>query len=308
MMFFRKTGIDPDFYRHVKCSPKGDSVRRAQPGYRPDGSFLEGKCVLDLGCGMGRFADVAREYAREVVGLDFSGAVDTARCRYGHYDNLHFVQGDILSPPFAEGRFDFVYSLGVLHHTRRTSLAFQQAAALCAQGGHLAIWVYPPAFWNDVIRGTVARTLRLVTKRFSPRQLHAFCLALYPLGRLQMFMAGKRWTKILGSPLFLVPVPRDQDGRSVDLGVIYDYYSPQYIWTHTAEEVFDWYLESGFEEVRILPVATAVLGRKGPRPLPRGTVLPGSAAADSAATNRIGKADVASPVSGCEAIEEGRRG
>ncbi len=264
MLFFRKTGIDPDFYRHVKFSPNGDSVIDAHPGYRPDGGLLNGKWALDLGCGMGRFADIARDYAREVVGLDMSLAVNTARSRYGQYRSVHFIQGDILSPPFRQGSFDFVYSLGVLHHTRSTILAFRQAASLCRPGGHLAVWVYPPGYWNDVIRGSIAKGLRLVTKRLSPRQLHVFCLALYPLGLLQLLLARRWWCKILGSPFFLVPVPRDQERRRVDLGVIYDYYSPHYIWTHTTEEVFDWYLESGFDEVRILPVETALIGRKGP--------------------------------------------
>ena len=262
MLFFRKTGIDPDFYRHVKFSRNGDSVIDSPPGYRPDGGLLSGKWALDLGCGMGRFADVARDYAREVVGLDMSLAVDTAQSRYGQYRNVHFIQGDILSPPLRRESFDFVYSLGVLHHTSSTWLGFQKAASLCRPGGHLAVWVYPPGYWNGAIRGGVAKTLRLFTKRLSPRQLHAFCALLYPLGALQLRLATRKWSKLLGSLFFLVPVPRDQVRGRVDLGVIYDYYSPHYVWTHTSEEVFEWYLESGFDDVRILPVETALIGRK----------------------------------------------
>lgn len=264
MLFFRKTGIDPDFYRKVKFSRNGDSLIEAHSGYRPDGGLLSGKWALDLGCGMGRFADVARDYAREVVGLDMSLAVDRARSLYGQYGNVHFVQGDILSPPLRRESFDFVYSLGVLHHTSSTQLGFRQAASMCRPGGHLAVWVYPPSYWNGALRGAVARTLRLFTRRLSPMQLHFFCVLLYPLGALQLRLAARKWSKLLGSPFFLVPVPRDQQRRRIDMGVIYDYYSPHYVWTHTPGEVFDWFLENGFDDVRILPVETAIIGRKAP--------------------------------------------
>lgn len=262
LLFFRKTGIDEDFYAVLKNASKGDSMTVTQSSYQPNGQLLKGKLILDVGCGMGRFAAIARDYAREVVGFDVSTAVDEAQSRYGHHPNIQFVQGDILHPPFRHGAFDFVYSLGVLHHTECTARAFQQAASLCRSGGHLAVWVYPPGYWNDAIRGSVAKALRLVTGRLSPQRLHTFCRLLHPLGRLQVFLARSRWTKILGSPFFLIPVPRDQVRGRVDLGVIYDYYSPRYIWTHTAAEVFDWYVENGFKEIRILPVETAVLGRK----------------------------------------------
>ena len=266
LLFFRKTGIDPAIYRALKNASKGDSLSPMPSGYEPSGDFLEGKLTLELGCGMGRFAAIARDYAREVVALDLSAAVDVARERYGRLPNLHFVQGDILDPPLRYGSFDFVYSLGVLHHTRSTSRAFREASSLCKPGGHVAVWVYPPSYWNDVIRGSIAKTLRLVTARLSPWLLHLFCCLLYPLGKLQTWLARSRWGKILGGPFFLVPVPRDQERGKIDLGVIYDYYSPHYIWTHPAEEVFDWYVENGFDEIRILPVPTAVIGRKGKTP------------------------------------------
>ncbi len=262
LLFFRKTGIDPAIYRALKNNSKGDSLSPVPSGYEPSGEFLEGKLALELGCGMGRFAAIARDYAREVVALDLSGAVDVARRQYGHLPNLHFVQGDILDPPLRHASFDFVYSLGVLHHTRSTSTAFREASSLCKPGGHVAVWVYPPSYWNGVIRGSVAKTLRLVTARLSPSLLHVFCWLLYPLGKLQMWLARSRWRKILGAAFFLVPVPRDQERGEVDVGVIYDYYSPHYIWTHPAEEVYDWYVDNGFDEIRILPVPTAVIGRR----------------------------------------------
>ena len=36
----------------------------------------EGKWVLDAGCGMGRFAEIALKIGAQVVALDYSNAVD----------------------------------------------------------------------------------------------------------------------------------------------------------------------------------------------------------------------------------------
>lgn len=262
LTFFRKTGIDPALYSAIAKLPRADTLSMMDDGYRPRGDFLHGKRVLEVGCEMGRFMAVACDHAREVIGIDISSSVDVARKLYGHLPNIHLVQGDILHAPLREEAFDFVYSIGVLHHTPDTYAAFREAAKLCKPRGDFAVWVYPPSYWSDPIRGTVAKTLRLLTRRLSPRLLHVFCSFLYPLGKLQVALAENTWTKLLGSPFFLIPVPRDQERHSVDMGVIYDYYSPYYIWTHTSEEVFDWFCLGGFKDIRILPVATAVTGRK----------------------------------------------
>jgi SAM-dependent methyltransferase len=52
--------------------------------------------------------------------MDLSDAVETAYANLGKMPNVHVVQGDIYHPPFARpeggGPFDFIYSIGVLHH------------------------------------------------------------------------------------------------------------------------------------------------------------------------------------------------
>ena len=84
-------------------------------------AFFKDKLVLDAGCGIGRHAFFAAAYgAKEVIGIDLSDAVDTAFENVGHLPNAHIVQADIYDPPFrratAGGDFDFIYSIGVLHH------------------------------------------------------------------------------------------------------------------------------------------------------------------------------------------------
>src|SRR5512133_3413488 len=49
---------------------------RRKTGLRPED--LKGKLVLDVGCGMGRFAEVATRWGARVVGIDLSAAAEVA--------------------------------------------------------------------------------------------------------------------------------------------------------------------------------------------------------------------------------------
>lgn len=72
--------------------------------------------VADLGCGIGRWAHFLAPRCREIVLVDFSEAIFVAKRNLADRPNALFFMGDILALPFARGSFDFVYSLGVLHH------------------------------------------------------------------------------------------------------------------------------------------------------------------------------------------------
>jgi ubiquinone/menaquinone biosynthesis C-methylase UbiE len=96
---------------------------------------MNGKWVLDVGCGSGRFAEVALSSGAHVVALDYSSAVDACYTNLRHHENLHVIQGDIYSLPFAPSTFSFVYSLGVLQHTPDVAKAFATLPPIVSGGG-----------------------------------------------------------------------------------------------------------------------------------------------------------------------------
>jgi SAM-dependent methyltransferase len=77
---------------------------------------LNGKRVVDLGCGMGRWAHYLAPHCREMVLVDFSEAIFVARRNLRRRDNVLFFMGDVTDLPFHRPYADFLYSLGVLHH------------------------------------------------------------------------------------------------------------------------------------------------------------------------------------------------
>ena len=104
-----------------------------------------GKLILDAGCGTGRHTfHMAQSGAREVVAMDFSQAIEVAARNNRANPNTHFVQADIYHPPFLPGTFDFVYSLGVLHHLPDPEKGFRTLLPLLKAGNYMNIYLY----WN----------------------------------------------------------------------------------------------------------------------------------------------------------------
>jgi hypothetical protein len=77
-----------------------------------------------VGCGAGRFAEVALKAGVKLVALVYSSAVDACYANLKNHPNLHVVQGDFYALPFALCEFPFVYSLDVLQHTPDVAKAF----------------------------------------------------------------------------------------------------------------------------------------------------------------------------------------
>jgi SAM-dependent methyltransferase/uncharacterized protein YbaR (Trm112 family) len=98
-----------------------------------------GRSLLDVGCSWGRWTVAAANRGYNAVGIDPSlGAVMAAR-RVARELGVaaHFVVGDARHLPFADGRFDCVYSYSVFQHLSRpdAAAAVGQVGRVLARGG-----------------------------------------------------------------------------------------------------------------------------------------------------------------------------
>lgn len=138
---FRRTQLD---------SVTGQPISRdrffGQSGWPP--SEMRNGWTLDLGCGAGRFAEVALGTGTRLVAVDYSNAVDACRQNLGRHPQLDVVQADVYHLPFAQRRFDFVYCFGVLQHTPDVHAAFVALAQQVVSGGHIAVDLYPQLALN----------------------------------------------------------------------------------------------------------------------------------------------------------------
>ncbi len=229
---------------------------RRRTGFQPED--LAGKLVLDVGCGMGRFAEVATRWGARVVGIDLSLAAEVAARNLADRDAAIF-QADVFRLPFAPESFDFIYSIGVLHHTPDCERAFKMLPALLKPGGRIAIWLY--SRYNAWYR--MSDIYRKATRRMPPRVLHALCYGVVPLYGMHQVL---RRIPVVGRPAssalgYLIPMAfhRNRRWRILDT---FDWYSPWYQSKHTYEEVFRWFESCGLDELKVVEQPISVQGHR----------------------------------------------
>jgi SAM-dependent methyltransferase len=242
-----------EWNRHKKTqlddttSRESEETFRQKTGLGPDD--VDDKLVLDVGCGMGRFADVVSRWGGKVIGIDLSLAVEAAYANLGGRENVRILQADLFHLPFRPGTFDIVYSLGVLHHTPDCEKAFRQLVPFVRPGGRVCIWLYGKMGpWEHF-----ARLYRKLTVRMPKRLLHALChLAIpwYHVCRLPL-VGDLLWTVF---PISRHPNP---DWRVLDT---FDWYSPQYQSLHTFPEVYRWFRSEGLVDITLLDFPVALAG------------------------------------------------
>jgi len=214
---------------------------------------LRGKMVLDIGCGMGRYSDVVSRWGATVVGVDLTSAVDAAQGNIGSRGNVNLAQADVFKLPFADKTFDYIFSLGVLHHTPDTKAAFNQLPRLLKPGGKIAIWVYSTNLrrWS-----WTSDTYRHLTTRLPKRVLYALCHVAIPWYHVCKLPVVGRYAGVL------LPISADarREWRVLDT---FDWYSPTYQWKHSYEDVRDWFERQGLIDLRRLDFPTSMQGTRG---------------------------------------------
>jgi len=110
---------------------------------------LTGKRFLDAGCGSGLFSLAAlRLGAKEVVSFDIDE--ESVACakylfeHYGPFPHWHIITGSALDTDFLcnIGKFDIVYSWGVLHHTGNMCKALDSITIPVKKNGYLFVSIY----------------------------------------------------------------------------------------------------------------------------------------------------------------------
>jgi 2-polyprenyl-3-methyl-5-hydroxy-6-metoxy-1,4-benzoquinol methylase len=86
--------------------------------------FIQGKIILDAGCGAGRFADELAQNGAKVIACDISGAVDACKKTvddpHGYSPNrvtVTVIQANLLALPFKQNVFDAIHCADVIQHT-----------------------------------------------------------------------------------------------------------------------------------------------------------------------------------------------
>jgi len=219
--------------------------------------FFHGKRVLDAGSGMGRHTYYLARYARDVVAIDLGEAIRVTAGNTGGLANVHLFQADIDHPPFCQESFDFVCSIGVLHHLPDPEAGFRSLTALLRSGGILHVYLYwaleDAPMWKRALLALVT-ALRRLTIRL-PYSLLERLAWIVAAGAYLSFCLPYRYLSRYSITHLLVkdfPLQRyAKDGFRVCWNDQFDRLSAPIEHRYTRKEVFDLFTRAGLVDVRI---------------------------------------------------------
>jgi SAM-dependent methyltransferase len=110
-------------------------------------NFFSSRIVVDAGCGNGRYINILNRIAvpppKLIIGIDLSESIFVAARNCAKFDNVIFIKMNLnLIDKILREPVDYVYSIGVLHHTPDAQEAFNHLAQCLKPGGFLSVYLY----------------------------------------------------------------------------------------------------------------------------------------------------------------------
>jgi SAM-dependent methyltransferase len=149
--------------KNVKRTPSEDAATLGEPSYVWRSGQerrlqlirryvpLEGKWILDVGCGIGTYVKRFRDFSPHVYGID----VSAKRLADSTMPNLVAAAGEAL--PFGETTFDVLVFNEVIEHVKDDRQTIEDALRVLRPGGHIVIYapnrLYPFETHGVFIRG-----------------------------------------------------------------------------------------------------------------------------------------------------------
>ena len=101
------------------------------------------KIGIDIGCGSGRWAKHIAPLVKEIHCVDASNqALNVARKNLESFDNCIFIHTTTDTLMSLDKKFDFGYSLGVLHHIPDTRRALIDCVSILKKGAPFLLYLY----------------------------------------------------------------------------------------------------------------------------------------------------------------------
>jgi len=179
---------------------------------------LVGKVCLDAGCGPGIWTYAMQKLgAKKVDSFDISSEA-IKRCKKINPDAYEYNIFDLKS----NLTYDFVLSMGVLHHVKNTREAFSKVASQVKKGGMLHIMVYNKKYDHeyDGYRGDTSIEKHKEWEKLSFEEKIKMC---------------ENKVKTVGG----------------DIHGWFDAFNPEFNFSFTPKEVEGWFEEEGFSKIKL---------------------------------------------------------
>jgi SAM-dependent methyltransferase len=221
-----------------------------------DKENLEGKAVLEVGSGAGRFTNILLNFTKaEVYSVDYSNAVEANYKNNGDNQRLVLFQASIYELPFAPAQFDKVFCFGVLQHTPDFKASVKALTEMVKPGGELIVDFYPIRGWWTKIHAKYI--FRPFTKKISNEKLLSVIEKNIDwMISAHLFVGKVGLGKLLGRFIPICDITNTfpkgltaKERREWAILDTFDMFSPEYDDPQRLETVKKWFEEFGMKNV-----------------------------------------------------------
>lgn len=174
---FRQTQLDS----YTGLTISRDRLERL---FRGALEVVNGKSVLEAGCGAGRFTELLLESGARVFACDLSEAVEANYENCRAYEDYFVCQANILELPVAPAAFDVVLCVGVIQHTPDPEKTIRKLASYIRPGGTLVIDHYAHGISMPFTRKVLRQWLLRMSPATAKQTTLNLARLLMPLHRL----------------------------------------------------------------------------------------------------------------------------
>ncbi len=222
--------------------------------FEPAGNFpSKNQIALEVGCGNGRHTFYAGKKFKELVSVDLGGAVDVAYENNKNQQNVHFVQADVYNLPFKENYFDFIFSIGVLHHLPDPEAGFKKFIFHVKQEGGVLIYLYH-SFSKTTFKFYLLAAVnyfRKITVKLPHKILYLLCYPIACLSYIILVLPYKFLFKNFIKSGWPLGAYADYS-FFVLLNDTFDRFSAPIENRYSKEEVLRWFTKYNFKNIKIM--------------------------------------------------------
>ena len=204
-------------------------------------NFFSNKIVIDAGCGNGRYINVLNKICspppRFIIGVDLSESIFVAAKNCAIFTNVLFIRANLnLLPKILKEAVDYIYSIGVLHHTPNAKESFDNLAKCVKPKGFISVYLYGKG--NQILYQVNSFLRNRFFQRWPHKLTYALCVVVaIPCQFFRVKFFGPWMLDFVNRLTFVSP----------DVHNMFDAYTAGYTSFHEKDEVEQWYRANGFE-------------------------------------------------------------
>lgn len=208
---------------------------------------VQGKRVAEIGSGTGRIVKMLlRAGAREVTAIEPSDAFEVLKRNLADEGGRVVLLNKAGHEIPADGAYDFVLSIGVIHHIPDPDPVIAASLQALRPGGRLVVWLYGKEGSGLIVQSI--RALRMMTTHL-PHFVVAAIAHVLALA-LELYIFACRYVRWLPLHDYITNVV-GRFSRSKRYLVVYDQLRPAYAMYYSEAEARELLASNGFSDVQL---------------------------------------------------------